>query len=94
MGDKTIAIWLEKPRIEREGDFYIAYSDQLQLVGCGHTEDAATLELEAVVRTSLQALNLEGLLVETLEKKGIPYKPIVPQEMSDKRDLRPLLVGV
>ena len=92
--EKALTIWLEDPRIEKEGDFYTAYSDQLQLVGCGLTSDDAEQNLKDAIITSLKALLKEGTLFETLDKKGIDYKARSPHKASNKRSMKPLLVGV
>jgi predicted RNase H-like HicB family nuclease len=95
-GAKEIAItvWLEDPRVEKEGDFYSAYSDQLQLVGCGLTRDEAEQNLKDAITTSLKALLKEGVFKEVLDRKGIIYEAVPIHTTDDNRALKPLLVGV
>ncbi|HUT96867.1 MAG TPA: hypothetical protein VMW60_01975 [Dehalococcoidales bacterium] len=69
-----IIIHLDNPRIEKEGEYYIAYSDQLKLVGCGLTVSDAEKELYSIVKTSLKALMFEGTFPETLKAMGIKWE--------------------
>lgn len=80
MENKEIAILvhLDDPRIEKEGDYYLAYSDQLKLVGCGLTISDAEEELYNVVKTSLKALMFEGTFPETLDAMGIKWEMRMP----------------
>ena len=91
---QTVTIWLEEHRIEREGDFYTAYSDQLQLAGCGFTSDDAHQNLDETIITSLRALAKNGMLFKTLEQKRIEYEEVETRKTSNQRPLKPLLVGV
>lgn len=64
----AITVWVEEPRIENDGGLYVAYSDQLKLVGCGNTEEADARELEVAIKTGLKAFALDGGLFETLDE--------------------------
>jgi hypothetical protein len=77
----VISVWLHDARIEKDGDSYIAYSDQLKLVGCGVTADDAAAELRQVIIVSLKALEHQGKLELTLNKMGIPFQTIEPREI-------------
>jgi len=92
--EKGIQIWLKDPRIEKDGDFYVAYNDQLQLVGCGINEEEAVENLRNVIRTSCGALVKEGILFETLNNKGIEFKEVEYLETKQNEVLKPLLLGV
>jgi len=90
----NITVWLEDPRIERDGDFYIAHSDQLQLLGCGLGEAEARQNLKDTILTSFKALDKRGVLIQTLDKRGIDYEIEPKRKTADNRPLEPLLVGV
>ena len=72
---RTIQIWIEDPRIEKDGDFYTAYSDQLQLVACGFSRKEADERLDGVIQASLNAMAKEGVIFETLQKLNIAIFP-------------------
>ena len=94
MEKAVITVWLEEPIIERDGDFYVAHSEQMQLSECGLTEAEAERNLQNAIITSCKALMVEGVLFETLEQKNIVYRKIVSPKVQHKGTLKPLLVGV
>ena len=89
-----ITIWLEDPRIERDGDFFIAYADGLKLLGCGLTEIEAVESLTDAIKVSFMALDERGILFKTLDKRGIPYEEEIIRKTTDNRPLKPFLMGV
>jgi predicted RNase H-like HicB family nuclease len=91
---QTYSIWLDDPRIEKEGDFFVAYLDQLNLVACGATAEEASEELTNVVKTSFKGLDKQGVLFKTLDKIGIKYEAIEPQRVSSTHSRKPITVGV
>jgi len=87
---RDITVWLEEPRVEFEGTNYVAYSDDLELIGCGQTESEAVDQLEDIIRTCFRGLEKEWKLLATLEAKGLEYKV----STVSTRPRRPILVRV
>ncbi len=88
-----LQLWVDDPVIEKDGEFYTAYNEKLQISACGISKEEAISKLEDTIKTSFKALSEEGVFIETMKKLGIPYKVVSEQkEWSD--NLRPILVGV
>lgn len=96
MPKSAITVWLEEPIIKRDGDFFIAHSEEMQLVGCGLTSEDAKKDLGDAITTSMKALLKNGKLFETLDKLEIRYDELETHLSRTKsnRSLEPLLLGV
>ena len=70
-----ITILIDKPTIEKDGEGYIAYSDEFELFGSGNTKEGAIKDCKESITASLKALEREGTLLETLKARGIDYHP-------------------
>jgi predicted RNase H-like HicB family nuclease len=88
-----IEIWVEEPRIEQDGDFYVAHNEQIQIAECGKTAEEAEKNLEIAIRASFRALQQQDKLIEVLEARGFQYRVVCsPSPTPTSKPLRPLLI--
>ena len=86
------SVWLDDPEIVRDGNYFIAYSVELKLVGCGASELQARENLDEVIRTNLRTLISVGSLEKTLTELGIPFKEILPEQQKTRCNNKQMLV--
>ncbi|MDN4185537.1 MAG: hypothetical protein QY871_00450 [Dehalococcoides mccartyi] len=65
------ALLLQKPRIVNDGEYVIAYADDLKLVCPGKTEKEALASLNDTARKLINAMKERGVLEKRMQELGI-----------------------